>query len=340
MAEIGRLPVKSGVTDNLAGDTFTRKEYSVAQLMGERAKSLGLAVALSLLCLTWVATAWGQRKAGKIPKSVNRADFVASAAGAAWLPPDVDAAVPSVDTSTPCPMEDVLKAAGQREVELVNTLPQFTATERMEHFEADSKGSWGKPKVVSFHYLVEMQQVRAGMLVMDETRDGRKALDKFPAHLATLGLPAVAMVFHPFYVKDYTMKCEGMGAWDGHSAWQIHFQQRPDKYPRLRGYRIREMSYPVKLKGRAWIDADTFQVLHIETDLMEPIPQIPLLREHLSVDYRPVHFKKENSELWLQQSAEVYMDYRGHHYRRKHVFSDFLLFSVDVDQKDATPTGH
>ena len=308
--------------------------------MGVRAKSLFAAVALSFLCLSWVAPAWGQGKAGKVPKSVKKADFVAPSEPAGWLPPDVDAAVPTVDTSNPCPMEAVLKGAGQRELELVNTLPQFTATERMEHYEAGLTGDWGKPKVVSFNYLVEMQQVRAGMLVMEETRDGRKSLDKFPAHLATLGLPAVAMVFHPFYVGDYTMKCEGMGGWDGHSAWQIHFQQRKDKYPRLRGYRIKDMSYALKLKGRAWIDSDTFQVLHIETDLMEPIPQIPLLREHLSVDYRPVHFKKENSDLWLQQSAEVFMDYRGHHYRRKHTFSDFLLFSVDVDQKDTTPTGH
>lgn len=69
------------------------------------------------------------------------------------------------------------------------------------------------------------------------------------------------------------------------------------------------------------------------------MPQIPLVKEHLSVDYRPVHFKKENEDLWLQQSAEVFMDFRGHRYRRKHTFSDFLLFSVDVDQKDTIPGG-
>lgn len=81
-----------------------------------------------------------------------------------------------------------------------------------------------------------MQQVGPGMLVMEEARDGRKSLERFPARLATLGLPAVAMVFHPFYVGEYSMKCEGLGNWAGHAAWQVRFQQRPDKFPRLRGY--------------------------------------------------------------------------------------------------------
>jgi len=254
-----------------------------------------------------------------------------------WEIVDIDSVVPPVDPDIVCPPETVLKSAADRTQELVNVLPRFTATERMEHYEADSAGDWGKPTTVTFNYLVEMQQVRPGMLVMEETRDGSRSLGKFPAHLATMGTPAVAMVFHPYFSGDYDMKCEGLGTWGNRQAWQVHFQLRPDKFPRLRGYRIKNNVYGLKLKGRAWIDSQTFQVVHIETDLMEPVPQIPLWHEHLSVDYRPVHFAKENEDLWLQQSAEVWMDFRGHHYRRKHTFSDYLLFSVDVDQKDTAP---
>ena len=272
-----------------------------------------------------------KQKKAKVPKQSFTAP---SGPGVAWDTLDVDAAVPPVDTTTPCPLESLLNSASERAKELVTVLPRFTATERMEHYEADANGKWSDPKTVTFEYVVEMQQVRPGMLVMDETRDGRRSLERFPAHLATTGLPAVAMVFHPYFIGDYGMRCEGLGTWDGSSAWQIHFQQRPDKFPRLRGYHIKNDIYGLKLKGRAWIDAATFQVLHIETDLLEPVPQIPLVREHLSVDYRPVHFKKQNESLWLQQRAEVYMDYRGHRYLRRHTFSDFLLFTVDIDQKD------
>lgn len=209
-------------------------------------------------------------------------------------------------------------------------MPKFTATERMEHYEADSSGEWRKPQTVTFEYLVEMAQPRAGMLVMDETRDGSSSLLRFPARLATLGLPALALVFHPYFSGEYEMTCEGLGNWDGQYAWQVHFQQRPDKLPRLRAYRTKDRTYPIKLKGRAWISADNFQVLHIDTDLVDPIPQVELLREHISVEYGPVHFRKEDEDLWLQQSAEVFMDVRGHHFRRRHTFTDFLLFSVQT----------
>lgn len=255
-----------------------------------------------------------------------------------WAPPDIDDLVPPVDPSLACPVSKVLKAAGDRAQELVSTLPKFTATERMEHYEADTQGNWGKPHLAQFDYLVEMEHVREGMLVMDEIRDRTRSLEKFPAHIATLGLPAVAMVFHPFFVNEYDMKCEGMGKLDRYQAWQVRFQQRPDKLARLRAYRIRNLSYPIKLKGRAWIDANTFQVVRIETDLVEPVPQIALRREHLTVDYRPVKFHKQNEELWLPQTAEVFMDFRGHHYRRRHTFTDFMLFAVDVLQTVQQPT--
>lgn len=299
--------------------------------MGVRRPAI-CAIAATAMLLALPAAA---QKQAKVSKQV--AGFAPAGAGIGWAPADVDSAVPPVDPNATCDLDKVLSEAGKKAQELISVLPQFTATEHMEHSEADDKGDWGKPKIVDFNYLVEMKKVREGALVMEELRDGRLSLEKFPARLATLGLPAVAMVFHPFYVDGFSMKCEGLGTWDGRRAWQIRFQQRPDKYPRLRGYRVKDISYALRLKGRAWLDAETSEVLHIDTDLMEPVPAIQLMREHLSVDYRPVHFNKENEDLWLQQSAEVYMDFKGHRYRRKHTFTNFLLFSVDVNEKVNAP---
>ena len=306
--------------------------------MGVWGKWVAAATLLIVLVVPHLPAHGQGRKKPATATAVREDKFAASGAAVPWAPPDIDSSVPDVDPNATCSIDSVTSQAGAKVEELVSVLPQFTATERMEHYDADAVGNWSKPKIVEFNYLVEMKKVRAGSLYMEELRDGRQSLDKFPAHLATLGLPAVAMVFHPYYVDGYSMKCEGLGSWDGRRAWQIRFQQRPDKYPRLRSYRIKDNTYGLKLKGRAWIDVDTFEILHIDTDLLEPVPQIQLFREHLSVDYRPVHFKKENEDLWLQQSAEVFMDYKGHHYRRKHTFTNFLLFSVDVNQSVETPS--
>src|SRR5690242_2353844 len=254
-----------------------------------------------------------------------------------WAPADIDAAVPPVDLATECSLPAVLKQTSRVVQEMVSNLPKFSATERVEHFEQASDGKWRQEKPLRFEYLVETQEVREGMLIVNETRDDPAAMSKFPAQLATLGLPALALVFHPYFIDEYEMKCEGLGNFDGYYAWLVHFQQKAGKLPRIRSYRVRELIFPLKLKGRAWISSDTFQVLHLETDLVEPVSRIRLAREHIAVDYRPVHFRKADEDLWLQQRAEVFMDYRGHHYRRVHTFENFKLFTVDTEEKPSAP---
>jgi hypothetical protein len=83
---------------------------------------------------------------------------------------------------------------------------------------------------------------------------------------------------------------------------------------------------------RAWIAVDNYEVLRLQTDLIEPIGQIRLLREHSDIHYGAVEFRKQNVRLWLPQSADLYMDFRGHRYQRRHNFSNFQLFRVETGQ--------
>jgi hypothetical protein len=133
------------------------------------------------------------------------------------------------------------------------------------------------------------------------------------------------------------MRCEGLANLNGKSAWQLRFAQRPDRPSRFRGYRLSQGWFPVKVKGRAWIATDTHNALRIETDLLEPINAIPLKTEHLAIDYESVELPKRKVDLWLPHEVEIYMDFRGRRYYRRHSFSDFQLFSVDVSQRDHLP---
>jgi hypothetical protein len=124
-----------------------------------------------------------------------------------------------------------------------------------------------------------------------------------------------------------------LGEWRGQATWLVYFRQRDDKPNRIRSYRIGDNYYAVNLKGRAWISADKFQVVHIETDLVKPMPDIELLSEHLSVDYGPVAFPKKKTELWLPKSAELYIAFQRHRFHRRHIFNNFMLFSVDSQER-------
>lgn len=108
------------------------------------------------------------------------------------------------------------------------------------------------------------------------------------------------------------MSCEGLADVKSRAAWQLHFSQYLNRSNLFHVYRVDNTYYPVKLKGRDWIAADNYEVLRLQTDLLEPVGQIRLLREHTDIQYGPVELQKPNVRLWLPQSADLYMDYRGH----------------------------
>jgi len=254
-----------------------------------------------------------------------------------WAPLDVDNAVPAVAPDAPCPLDDALHGVSQRVVELVTNLQQFTAKESLEHRELDPDGTARAARTRRYSYMVAISETRPGRLSVEEYRNGVAAFDDFPARVATMGLPALALIFHPALIEDFQLSCEGLGDWRGQPAWQVYFRQRADRPSRIRSYRVRGITYPVNLKGRAWIAVESFQVVSLETDLMDKIREIPLEREHITIEYRPVQFKKRGVELWLPQSAELFFHYRGHRMYRRHAFSDFELFSVDVRQQIEDP---
>jgi hypothetical protein len=135
------------------------------------------------------------------------------------------------------------------------------------------------------------------------------------------------------------MTCEGLTRWNGGLAWQVHFRQRSDKPNRIRAYKtgINGPSYVIALKGRAWIAADTFQIMRLETDLVAPVRQIRLVADHTAIEYGPVHFKNRKVDMWLPQSAEVYFDWDKRRTHRRHSFNNYVLFAVDDKQLISAP---
>lgn len=249
-----------------------------------------------------------------------------------WIPQSVDAAVPAVDPSVACPLPDILRITGQRMTEFVANMEKFTATEQVEHFKINAAGERESPDVRSFDYVVLVSRNHWGLFQLDEYRNGSDDPAKFPAGIATVGLPAMALIFHPILASDFDFKCEGLGQSGGRPAWQVHFAQRPDRPSRIRQYVIQKNSYPVPIKGRAWIDPGTDQVVRLDSELIKPIPEIALTKERLSIEYGPVEFRSNGERLWLPEVAELYAERGTARYYRRHEFSNFKLFTVATNQ--------
>jgi tetratricopeptide (TPR) repeat protein len=256
-----------------------------------------------------------------------------------WLPPDIDETVPPVEPGAACNLEEVLEKSGKRIQELIANVDQFTATEAVTHEAINKWGFASSPAKFEFDYIVSIKEAGSSQLNVDEYRDSHYSSTDFPDHIATTGLPALVLIFHPYYARNYAMTCEGLAHSKQGLAWQVYFRQRADKPSTIRNYQVgaRGPVYPVSLKGRAWISADTFQIIRLETDIMSPLPEIRLVADHTAIEYGPVHFKSRNLDMWLPQTAEVYYDWRGRRSHRRHSFRNYLLYAVDDKQRISVP---
>jgi hypothetical protein len=262
------------------------------------------------------------------PRAKGERDF--------WNPHELQE-IPAVDPEVSCPTDELLRGVGRSMTEFVNTLERFTATEKLEHFTVQRSGALKGPEIRSFSYVVFVKQSRYGTFLLEEYRNGNADPEAFPAHTATNGSPAMALIFHPIVATGFDFRCEGLGEWQGRQVWQVHFVQKSDKPIQIRGYTVNGKSVGLPLEGRAWIDPGSYQVLRLESELVRPLEEIALTHEHFTIDYKPVQFRSTGQQIWLPQAAEIYVERKGKRSYRRHTFSDFALFNVDAAQTIRPP---
>ena len=256
----------------------------------------------------------------------------------AWAPPDIDSKEYPAVQDVACSESDLVQRTQAKMMRQLGNFEKFLATEHIEHQEVNAYGVPGPVREKDFNYLIFVQHPRPGMSFLDEKRDGGENLGSFPTSLATQGLAALALsVFDPSYEADLTYKCEGLGTWRGKAVWRLRFEQKKDVPSRIRLWTNSHGTYSIPLKGRVWIAASSYDVLHIETDLREPVKDIELTRDHLLIDYGPVKFEHSATSLWLPWDAEMFMELRGKRYHHTHTLRNYMLFSVDTGNAIAKP---
>jgi len=258
-------------------------------------------------------------------------------APAPWGPPDIDQALLTAHADVPCPLEQILEGTSHRARELEDNLQKFTARELIEHLEIGKNGKQRGSTSGVFNYVAEIFESDGGAYINEYRSQTSLAATPTHAPLADTGTAAFALLFLPHNMEEFSLTCEGLTELNSRPTWQLHFVQRADHANDFRAYRIDNRLYPVNIKGRAWVAADTFEVLRLESDLVEPIRKINLQNEHLTIEYAPVAFPKKDVRLWLPDNVTLYIEYRGHRYERRHSFSGFQLFSVDTVQEVKGP---
>jgi tetratricopeptide (TPR) repeat protein len=255
-----------------------------------------------------------------------------------WGPSDVDTIKPGVAGDVTCSSADIVTRAGKASTEQLGNFEKFMASEHIEHEEIDRNGKPGAVRAHDFSYLAFAYRAKDGQTYLEESRDGGTGIESFPTSLATVGLAGMgAYIFRPGFADALDFTCEGLGQWRGKAAWLMYFRQKPGQRSNLHLWRTRNLLVEIPLRGRVWLTATTYQVLHLETDLREPMRKLELTREHLAIDYGPVVFRNGQAELWVPWYADMFLELHHRRYHHRHTLSNYTLFAVDTKDNIGKP---
>jgi hypothetical protein len=115
------------------------------------------------------------------------------------------------------------------------------------------------------------------------------------------------------------------------------FQPRESRRSRMSTLRVGDAMYSNFLKGMAWIDQQNYQIVHLETDILKPVPAVRLMTEHQVLYCGPVQFEQKKLKLWLPLEAEIYLDMNGRHFHHRNTYGDYRVFSADWGLKPGDP---
>jgi len=253
-----------------------------------------------------------------------------------WGPPDVDKTVPPVlSTSGACPLAEILRQASNHTLDLIENMRRFSASEQIEQIEIDRNGKRHNSGTEVTNYVVEIEQGSSGYPTIKEYRAGGNRIRQTP--IIDSGAAVFALIFHPSHIVNFEFRCEGLTDLQQGPAWQVHFVEGNDPDKAFTAVKKGGTIHLPRFKGRAWISSDGYNVLRIETDLVNPIAEIDIQREHQVITYAPIDFSGKHIRLWLPDKSSIYIATRRHHYQRIHTFADFQLFSVDSMQAVKEP---
>lgn len=250
-------------------------------------------------------------------------------------------AVPDLKGLEPAPSQDDLPAILEKTGENVRTFfTGFQDTVSLEQVREERLAKDGKVKdfqELKFQYLL-ISQPRAGRLELEEYRTNSHGDRTAPTGLdsgfmLTSGFASASLLFHPAYQSGANFRYLGRQSVKGRVVDVVAFAETPDKAQMIERFNINDVSVLVLFQGLAWIDADTYKIVRLRTDLLKPESKIRLQRQTTEITYDPVEFKQVASAIWLPSEVAVTVQWAGKTYRNMHKYSGFKLFNTGTEER-------
>jgi hypothetical protein len=231
--------------------------------------------------------------------------------------PDLQGLVPVADkeeAEKALPM--VLVRVGENTRQFFEKVPDIASREEIntECRWSDGTVERGHPQV--FQYLA-VPQTQPGVSALLEYRTDTAGKPVEPTGLregvaVTKGFASSAILFHPEIRSDSFFRYLGRQRLGEEETDVVAFAQRPGWAQATIRASVGGRAVQLLAQGVAWIDATTYQITRMRTDLLAPRPEIGLDEETIEITYREVRFPAlPGTVLWLPQEVNVTIKSKG-----------------------------
>ena len=238
-------------------------------------------------------------------------------------------------------MASILAAVGNNVAAFFANFPNICSMEKVHLEKLDHKGTPTTAQEYKYRYLM-LTPNDSGTPGIEEYRSDMKGIETpqlgfSDNYMLTSGFASASLVFHPAYQSGSTFRLLGTQKIKNRDTFVVAYAQVPAKSVLSGSFQYGKDIRQTYTQGIAWIDPQTYQILHLISDLLTPMPQIRLDKETTDIEFSEVHFKRLPQSFWLPAAVSVSLDWNGRYLRNQHAYSDFLLFNVNSSQKIGEP---
>jgi hypothetical protein len=155
----------------------------------------------------------------------------------------------------------------------------------------------------------------------------------------SVGFSTSWLFFLPGNLPDSRFRYVGRQKIGSRETYVVAFAQKPDLKHFQTVVDTGSGRCSTVLQGVAWIDQATYRIVRMQTDLLHPLPSVPVDQLRSTLNYGEVKIPQNGLLLWLPRDVEIAWKSQDRGAAELHRYSNYRLFSATAKilRADGTP---
>ena len=150
--------------------------------------------------------------------------------------------------------------------------------------------------------------------------------DTRPGHPRGVGFGSAWLLFEPASLRQFRFRYLGKQKVGRYETSVLVFAQISELVARPWRVSIGGTTCSYLMQGLVWIDQSTFQIVRLQTDLLNPLKAIHQEKLRSEIDFSEVKIPARNLTLWMPNRVELNWKLDNQAGAELHTYSDYRLF--------------